>query len=161
MKQFITAVIASIFLSLALLAEPPVNPDALPDPVQEAAARALMKDIRCLVCQNQSIEDSDADLAKDLRQIVREQTAEGKSPAEIKAWLVSRYGDWVLLEPPFDERTYFLWGSPFILLGFLGIWFMFRERDAKSVIAPLNEDERLELDALLQQDDLAEGGDAP
>lgn len=88
----------------------------LEDPAKEAHARAIMKQIRCLQCQNQSIEDSNADLAKDLRKLVRLKVSEGMSEAEIKDYLVARYSDWILLKPPVKSSTYLLWGSPILLL---------------------------------------------
>lgn len=94
-----------------------VDQKRLDDPAKEALAREVMAEVRCLVCQNQSIEDSNAPLAQDLRQIVREQVAKEKSAEEIKAFLVERYGDWVLLSPPFNARTAMLWIFPPLLLG--------------------------------------------
>ena len=94
-----------------------VDPNALANPVLEDRARALMKKIRCLVCQNQSIEDSNAVIAKTIRDRVRAEISAGKSDAEINASLVEDYGDWVMLSPPVDTRTVLLWGSPFLLLG--------------------------------------------
>jgi cytochrome c-type biogenesis protein CcmH len=87
----------------------------LPDPDQEAKARTIMEDLRCLVCQGQSIANSDADLAHDLRVIVREQVAAGKSPDEVKHYMQVRYGDWVLLKPPVKGSTYLLWLGPLII----------------------------------------------
>jgi cytochrome c-type biogenesis protein CcmH len=87
----------------------------LPDPDQEAKARTIMEDLRCLVCQGQSIANSDADLAHDLRVIVREQVAAGKSPDEVKQYMQARYGDWVLLKPPVKSSTYLLWLGPLFI----------------------------------------------
>jgi cytochrome c-type biogenesis protein CcmH len=87
----------------------------LPDPDQEAKARTIMEDLRCLVCQGQSIANSDADLAHDLRVIVREQVAAGKSPDEVKQYMQARYGDWVLLKPPVKTSTYLLWLGPLVI----------------------------------------------
>jgi cytochrome c-type biogenesis protein CcmH len=92
---------------------------------QEARARNIAEEIRCLVCQNQSIMDSNADLAKDLRGIVRERVAAGDSDDQVRDYLVARYGDWVLLNPPFRTRTMVLWLSPFVILIF-GAFFMVR-----------------------------------
>ena len=93
--------------------------DRLPDPAQEARARALFADVRCLVCQNESIDDSDAELAADLRRIVRQQVAAGRSDTEIKRFLTDRYGEFVLLKPGFSLRNLALWAGPFavVLLG--------------------------------------------
>ena len=96
----------------------------LKDPAQEARAKALMEELRCLVCQGQSIADSDAPLAGDMRHEVRSKIASGESPAEIKTWLVARYGNWVSYDPPFDAATAFLWLGPLLFLT-LGGWLAF------------------------------------
>lgn len=88
----------------------------LPDPKQEAQARALMEELRCLVCQGQSIADSDAELAGDMRDLVRRRIAAGESPREIRAWLVERYGNWVTYRPPAEPVTWPLWLAPVVLL---------------------------------------------
>jgi cytochrome c-type biogenesis protein CcmH len=90
--------------------------ERLKDPAQEARARAIFKDVRCLVCQNESIDDSEAELAHDLRRIVREQVAAGKSDAEIKGFLTDRYGEFVLLTPKFSLTNLALWGGPFLVV---------------------------------------------
>ena len=95
-----------------------VQPDeVLPDPVLEARARALSAELRCLVCQNQSIDDSAAPLARDLRLLVRERLKAGDSDAAVKAYLVSRYGQFVLLRPAFDTENLLLWLTPGLVLG--------------------------------------------
>ena len=93
----------------------------LPDARQEAKADALMEELRCLVCQGQSIADSDAELAGDMRHLVRTRIASGQSPAQVRRWLVERYGNWVSYEPPLEPATWPLWLAPLLLLG-LGIW---------------------------------------
>jgi cytochrome c-type biogenesis protein CcmH len=93
----------------------------LPDPRQEAQAKALMEQLRCLVCQGQSIADSDAELAGDMRHMVRSRIAAGQSPAEVRRWLVERYGNWVSYKPPLEPATWALWLAPLVLLG-LGAW---------------------------------------
>lgn len=101
--------------------------EKLKDPVLEARALEISAEIRCLVCQNQSILDSNAELAKDLRQIVRERIALGESDEEVRGFLVDRYGDWVLLNPPFKISTVFLWLGPaviFILSAFAMVVFL-------------------------------------
>ncbi len=98
--------------------------EQLRDPAKEARARALMEELRCLVCQGQSIADSDAPLAGDMRHEVRSKIAAGESPNEIKAWLVARYGNWVSYDPPFDGATAFLWLGPLLFL-LLGGWLAF------------------------------------
>lgn len=98
------------------------NDQPLPDPAKEAEAQAVMQQLRCLVCQGESVANSDADLAQDLRQIVREQITAGKTPDQIKHYMQARYGDWVLLKPPFKTRTLLLWLSPVLLLLIGGIY---------------------------------------
>jgi cytochrome c-type biogenesis protein CcmH len=93
----------------------------LPDPRQEARAQALMQELRCLVCQGQSIADSDADLAGDMRALVRERIAAGDDPRAIRAWLVERYGNWVSFKPPLEPLTWPLWVAPILLLA-AGAW---------------------------------------
>ena len=115
-----------LLLLLALVATPawadsnqPPAPYAyrqLDDPKQEAAAKALMGELRCLVCQGQSIADSDAELAGDMRSLVRERIRAGESPAEVRSWLVARYGDWVSYKPGLSPETLFLWAAPLLLV---------------------------------------------
>ena len=93
----------------------------LADPRQEAEAAALMQTLRCLVCQGQSIADSDAELAGDMRALVRRRIAAGERPEAIRAWLVDRYGNWVSYAPPVEPATWPLWGAP-ILLVLAGAW---------------------------------------
>lgn len=93
----------------------------LPDPAQEAKAKALMETLRCLVCQGQSIADSDAEMAGDMRALVRERIRAGEKPEAIRRWLMERYGEWVSYEPPVEPLTWPLWGAPALLLG-LGAW---------------------------------------
>jgi cytochrome c-type biogenesis protein CcmH len=127
-----------------------VEPDEiLADPALESRARALSAGFRCLVCQNQSIDDSDAPLARDLRILIRERITAGSSDAEVKRYIVSRYGDFVLLKPPVAGRTLLLWALPFMfLLG--GLLFLFRHRKpgAAPLEAPLTESERKRLEEL-------------
>ncbi|HEX8625177.1 MAG TPA: cytochrome c-type biogenesis protein [Allosphingosinicella sp.] len=93
----------------------------LADPSQEAEARALMETLRCLVCQGQSIADSDADMAGDMRALVRERIAAGEKPEAIRSWLVERYGAWVSYKPTVEPLTWPLWAAP-VLLAALGFW---------------------------------------
>ena len=88
----------------------------LPDPAKEAKAKALMEEIRCLVCQGQSIADSDADMAADMRSMIRQRIAAGEEPSAIRQWLIDRYGDWVTYSPPVGRTTWPLWALPIILL---------------------------------------------
>ena len=117
----------ALFLLLALPAGAPVlaqssMPPAdfantqLSDPRQEAKARALMETLRCLVCQGQSIADSDADLAGDMRALVRRRIRDGESPEQIRDWLIGRYGNWVSYTPPLEPVTWPLWFAPAVLL---------------------------------------------
>jgi cytochrome c-type biogenesis protein CcmH len=151
----------AVFL-LGVLAVPAgaVNPDeVLKDPALEARARALSLEIRCLVCQNQSIDDSNADLAKDLRRLVRQRLKAGDSDAAIKDYLVKRYGDFVLLRPPMRGDTFFLWYGPFaiLLLGGLGIFFYMRHRKptpeagATAESETLTAEEKKRIDALMRE----------
>ncbi|MCW9033331.1 MAG: cytochrome c-type biogenesis protein CcmH [Rhodospirillales bacterium] len=147
-----------LFLSLLFVAIAfpafALNPDeVLKDPVLENRARELSKEIRCVVCQNQSIDDSDAELARDLRIVVRERLVEGDSDDQVIEFLVTRYGDFVLLRPPFQASTYFLWLSPVFIL-FLGIFaiitFFKRKADSINSLAdPLSAEEEKRLKALL------------
>ncbi len=126
----------------------------LPDAAQEQRARGLMHDLRCLVCQNQSITDSNADLARDLRGIVRERVAAGDSDAQVRQYMVDRYGDWILMKPPFNPRTALLWLAPLLLLvaGGFGAWaFVRRQRPAPGTPA-LDESEKARLRALLDEE---------
>ena len=91
--------------------------EQLPDPAQEAEAKALMESLRCLVCQGQSIADSDAEMAQDMRALVRRRIADGEEPEEIRNWLVERYGRWITYDPPIDGVTWPLWLLPILLLG--------------------------------------------
>ena len=114
------ALLVVLGLGMAALATPAlaVTPDEmLDDPVLEQRARDISAGLRCLVCQNQSIDDSDAELAKDLRVLVRQRLLEGDSDQEVVGYVVSRYGEFVLLKPRFSLNTLLLWGVPFVVLG--------------------------------------------
>jgi cytochrome c-type biogenesis protein CcmH len=125
-----------------------VDVEKLPDPAKEAQARALMKELRCLVCQNQSIEDSDADLARDLRVIVRERLAAGDSPEQVKAYLVDRYGEWVLLRPLVNRTTWILWATPPLVLVLGGVVLVLLRRRKVDTAPALSAEERAALDEL-------------
>lgn len=90
--------------------------EQLPDPRQEAAAKALMEELRCLVCQGQSIADSDAEMAGDMRALVRQRIAAGEKPGDVRNWLVQRYGDWVSYRPPVEPLTWPLWAAPILMI---------------------------------------------
>ena len=107
-----------------------IEPDEiLSDSKLENRARNLSKGIRCLVCQNQSIDDSDSELAKDLRKIIRIKIVEGKKDKEINDFLVEKYGNFILMKPPFYSETFLLWSSPFIIvfIGFIIIFFSLKK----------------------------------
>jgi cytochrome c-type biogenesis protein CcmH len=127
--------------------------EMLQDPAQEARARALGRELRCLVCQNQSIDDSDADLARDLRRLVRERIAAGDSDAEIKRFLVERYGQFVLLRPPVEPATWLLWlGPPAVLLLGAGLLVGFyRARRREAATPELSTEEQRQLERLLAE----------
>lgn len=148
-----------LLVCLALVLSAPalaVKPsEQLANPQQESRARALSSELRCLVCQNQSIDDSDASLAQDLRRLVRERITAGDSDAQIRTFLVARYGEFVLLKPPVTLQTYLLWGLPGIalLLGGLAAYRLFsrRQMDAAPATA-LSDAEQSEIERLLKQD---------
>lgn len=136
--------LAAAFLLALLLAAPgTANADSLmpaarwanvqlPDPAQERQARELMDTVRCLVCAGQSVADSNAEMAGDMRSIIRERILAGQSPEQIRAWLISRYGEGISYQPQFDGKTAILFAMPFILL-LAGLWLVrgrFRRRKA-------------------------------
>ncbi|MFW6077539.1 MAG: cytochrome c-type biogenesis protein [Hyphomicrobiales bacterium] len=153
MRRFILAV---AFLWLAVGSSLAVQPDeVLDDPALEARARDISADIRCLVCQNQSIDDSDAPLARDLRLLVRERLVAGDSDAEVVDYLVSRYGEFVLLQPRFGFHTLVLWLGPFAILGLAALAALRWRRPAatgESGEAALSPDEARRLDDLMKRD---------
>ncbi len=163
MRQALTV---TLLMSLLVLGGPglAVQPDeVLPDPAQEARARALSAEIRCLVCQNQSIDDSDATLARDLRLLVREQIKEGKSDQGIRDFLVERYGDFVLLKPPMRASTWLLWYGPLIVfaIGVIGLFVFFRTRSGGDTAAAptLSAEEQARVERLLDDLDPAPDDD--
>ena len=158
-RFIISAMLAWTFATAAALA---VEPDEmLDDPVLEARAREISTGLRCLVCQNQSIDESNAQLAKDLRVLVRERLVEGDSDEQVFDYVVSRYGDFVLLKPPMKPSTYLLWFGPVLIvaLGIFALVAIFRRRGAVVVAveslgpAALNDDEKNRLAALLDETD--------
>jgi cytochrome c-type biogenesis protein CcmH len=125
--------------------------ELLKDPAMESRARAISAQLRCLVCQNQSIDDSDAPLAKDLRTLVREQLVQGKSDGEIMDYVVARYGEFVLLRPRLTAGTLLLWGTPFAVLLIAGTALLLRRRRAESAPeTPLSEAERQALQRAME-----------
>ncbi|WP_137388033.1 cytochrome c-type biogenesis protein [Rhodoligotrophos defluvii] len=132
-----------------------VQPDEiLPDPKLEARARALSAELRCLVCQNQSIDDSDAPLARDLRLMIRERLAAGDSDAAIIDYVVSRYGEFVLLRPRFEPATWALWLTPFavLLVGTAYLAWRRRRMGSAPLEPPLSAQEQAELAAALRKE---------
>jgi cytochrome c-type biogenesis protein CcmH len=127
--------------------------EMLDDPALEARARALSGELRCMVCQNQSIDDSDAELARDLRVLVRERIAAGDSDDEVMDYVVSRYGEFVLLRPTFTARNALLWGMPVILLAVGGGFLVFSARRRKTVAAGLSDEELRKLNGILGRSD--------
>ncbi len=127
------------FLLLLLAASVPAIAapvaDTFSNPATETRARALQRQLRCLVCQGESIDESGASLAADLRHLVRQQIADGKSDDEIKTYLVSRYGDFILMRPPLQPDTYLLWLAPFMVLigaGGVAVWVIRRAKPSES-----------------------------
>jgi len=150
-------VLALLVLAVLCLVNAPalaVRPDEmLADPVLEARAREIGSELRCLVCRNQSIDDSDADLAHDLRVLVRERLKNGDSNDQVIAYIRSRYGDFVLLRPPVDTATLLLWGGPALLLALGGIAiYRFYRRPAVPEAPPLSGEEHRRLAAVLGED---------
>jgi len=145
--------LAALFACLMLLTPAyAVEPgEALADPSLEARARDLSADLRCLVCQNQSIDDSHAPLAKDLRLLVRERLSAGDSDDQVRSYLVQRYGDFVLLKPPLRIGTLLLWGAPLMVLlaGGFGLMMASRRRVSVAATSSLSADEQARLDKLL------------
>lgn len=153
--QLIGAALFALGAAAPVLAADPS--EMLKDPALENRAEKLGKELRCLVCQSESIEDSNADLAKDLRIIVREQIQAGASDEQVKKFVVDRYGDYVLLKPPFKASTLVLWVGPFafLVLGLVAAWAFYRRRGgtgAPAQPAPLTEAEKRRLAALLKED---------
>jgi len=146
-----------LFLLLALLGPLPafaVNPDeVLSNPVLEQRARDLSAQLRCMVCQNQSIDDSNAELARDLRVLVRERLTDGDTDEQVIDYVVSRYGEFVLLKPRFSAKTVILWAMPILLLliGAIAILVFIRSRPGQRAVAGLSAEEQARLDELLKK----------
>ena len=155
MKELRAALAALLVLLGAAVPALAVEPDeVLADPALEARARALSAELRCLVCQNQSIDDSNAPLAKDRRVLVRKHLKSSDSDARIKEFLVQRYGDFVLLKPPFAAYTLLLWIAPlFVLAGAVVVarrsFGLGTRQAAAPAIAPLSPEEQAKLDDLI------------
>jgi cytochrome c-type biogenesis protein CcmH len=152
--RFVLALLAALAATPALAVLPQ---EMLADPALEARARTISQELRCLVCQNQPIDDSNAPLAADLRRLVRERLVAGDSDAAVLRYVVQRYGDYVLLKPPVREDTFVLWYGPFALLalGLVGAAIYIRRRrpDAAPAAAPLSAEEEARLAALVDGKD--------
>ncbi|QDL96812.1 cytochrome c-type biogenesis protein CcmH [Rhodopseudomonas palustris] len=159
MRKLIAALLIVAATAFAAPLAHAVQPDeVMADPAKEARARELSRELRCMVCQNQSIDDSDATLAKDLRLLVRERIAAGDSNRQVIDYLVERYGEFVLLKPRFELHTLLLWLVPPLVLvgGGLGLWLHIRRRGRDTARVgeapkPLSADEQARLDKLLEQ----------
>jgi cytochrome c-type biogenesis protein CcmH len=144
-----------------IAAEPVPPPDRpLPDVGQEARARRLFDDIRCVVCQHEAIADSPAGIASDMRRLVREEIAAGRTDAEVKADLVARYGDFVLFSPPVRIGTWLLWFGPFAILLIAGVLLLVFSRRRTTDSAPLSPDEEARLADILADGELRRDPDA-
>jgi cytochrome c-type biogenesis protein CcmH len=154
--RLVLALCVCLLPCLALAVQPG---EILADPKLESRARDISAELRCLVCQNQSIDDSDAALARDLRLLVRERLKAGDSDTQVRDYLVARYGDFILLKPPFKTETLLLWLTPFaVLLAGAGALFALTRRRRQEPVAAqaLSEAEKHRLDSLLRP-----GGDKP
>lgn len=142
-----------IVAALFCIAAAPDPAEMLKSPEQEARARVLFKEIRCVVCQNESIDDSQAELATDLRRVVRSQVEAGKSDQEVREFLVERYGEFILLRPRFSAGNAILWTAPFLIV-LIGVGAVAaRRRRAVVMETPLSDEERKRLEALVQNTD--------
>lgn len=147
--------LAPLALSMMLLSSGSVlavTPnEMLANPALEARARSISEGLRCMVCQNQSIDESDADLARDLRVLVRERLTAGDTDAQVLDYVVSRYGEFVLLKPRLSSRTVLLWGTPLALLLVGGIAMFFSARAKRREAPSLTTDEQAKLDEILRR----------
>lgn len=150
-----------IFLLLNYCNSYALDPRQLSDPKQQEAYETLISELRCLVCQNQTIADSNADLAADLRRQVHEMLEQGKSREEIVQFMTDRYGDFVLYKPPFKGKTSILWIAPavFLLLGLITVFFIIRRRKAAAIGHPdagaleMNTEKQKKIRKLLERGD--------
>lgn len=154
MKALCVAMLACALVAVAFPAAAVLPNEQLSNPELEARARHISQELRCVVCQNQTVDDSDAPLAHDLRVILRERLLAGDSDDEAKAYLVKRYGTYVLLKPPLQADTILLWLGPFFLLGlgavFAGTYFHGRSRQLST--GTISPEEQAKLDELLQSE---------
>ncbi len=151
MKRLAILLLTSLLATTALAVEPA---EKLADPALEARARVISQGLRCLVCRNESIDESHADLAHDVRVLLRERLVAGDTNPQAVAYIVARYGDFVLLEPPVKRSTYVLWLAPPVLLalGGLGALIAMRRQAGQAGPAPLSAEEGAQLAKLMQTD---------
>lgn len=154
-RALAAAVLAATLVLGAMPARAVLPDEIMTDPAKEARARELSKELRCMVCQNQSIDDSDATLARDLRILVRDRLTAGDTDTEAVEFIVERYGDFVLLRPPFKNSTLILWIGPGVIfaIGIFGVtlWHRRRRVAVAAPVAPLSADERARVDAMLAE----------
>jgi cytochrome c-type biogenesis protein CcmH len=149
MRRFALVLVALLLGAPAFAVQPD---EVLKDGVLESRARTLSQELRCMVCQNQSIDDSDAPLAKDLRVLVRERLTAGDSDGQVIAFLVARYGEFVLLRPRMNAHTVLLWSAPFAVLIVAGLAFLFAGRRRAAVATTrLTPEEEARINALLDK----------
>ena len=151
MKALLAVLVFLLLMPTAFAVEPS---ERLSDPALEARARALSEELRCLVCQNETIDESSAPLAHDLRVLLRERIAAGDSDAQAVKYLTDRYGDFVLLKPPVEPATYLLWFGPIVVLLLAGSGALLYLRKRKSVapVAPLSDAEERRIERLLKEE---------
>ena len=154
MRRALLSLAALVLAAAASIPPQPAEDRPLPDASQELRAQTIHRSLRCVVCQNESIAESNAVLAADLRQVVRERVAAGDTDEEVRDYMVARYGDFVLLKPPFEADTWILWLGPFavVLLGAFAIAAYLRRRRVQPEAQPLTAAERKRLDALLDDE---------
>ena len=159
MRKLIASMFVAVTIAGCSVAHAVQPDEIMPDPVKEARARELSRELRCMVCQNQSIDDSDAPLARDLRLLVRERIATGDSDSQVIDFLVARYGEFVLLKPRFSPHTLLLWLLPplAVIGGGLALWFYTRRRTTSGAAADpallhLSAEEEARLERLLAAD---------
>jgi len=154
-RSTLATLIGAALLLLSLPAFAIFQEKPLADPQQEARAQELMRDFRCLVCQNQAISESHADLAGDMRAIVRERIAAGDDNDAVRQYFIDRYGDWVLLDPPLNRKTILLWaGGGVILLVGIGLIFIRMRRSTRAGAqgqTALSDTEKAELERLMRE----------
>ena len=164
---WLRAALALLFLLGAATAAAVEPDEIMDDPLLETRARTISAEVRCLVCQNESIDSSNADLARELRVLIRERLTAGDSDDQVKDYLVDRYGDFVLFRPPFKPATYLLWFAPplLLVLALIGVMVYLRGQGQSAArgTAALTPAEKARLSQLLEEngDDRSEAGDRP